>query len=500
MPVFPGIKDIFMKQQFFYIISFFCLLLGACKKDLNAPPPNARVNGTAVTDLNSAQVTLNGVYYRFANATPILYDWQQPNIHSGMLTGMLGYGFGAYSDETNLNLTSRFMAIKNPWNVLYATIVASNGFIEGLNDLPEGVISPTRKLEMYAEARFLRAYSNFKLLMFFSEWKDLGSKNGVLLRNELTALSNVVKARSTVAESYTAILGDLDDAVANGPTNNPNYFVNKYAAMILQARVLLTRGETADITKALDLANQVIGSGKYSLENNLKDIFHVKGLASAEVILGIKPQAQQETKRESMSGNYYMPFGTYASFAYVAKGAFKDLLIGDPRQAWMIGPVNPSASSPNTFAFSKYLPYVAGAATEPTQLSEVSYAIRLSEAYLLKAEALARSNGSLTDAKTAIKTVMARAGIPAGSALYNPIDNATTSEQVWEQAYLETLRNFTGEDAIVWFALLRFPLAKIMQIRPSITSVNLLWFGVPVAEFQQNPLFGSQNAGGYPTQ
>lgn len=489
-----------MKKLNIYILTFCWLLtLAACKKELNAPPPNAKVNGTAVVDLASAQVTLNGVYYQFANATSTLYDWQQQNVHPGMLTGMLGYGFGSYSDEDNLNLTSRFMQIKNPWAPWYETIAAANGFLEGLNSLANGVIVEPRRAEMQAEARFLRGYINFKLLMFFSEWKDLNSNNGVLLRSELTGLSTVLKTRSSVAESYTAILEDLDYAIANGPTTNPNHYVNKYAAMILEARVLLTRGLPADITKALDLANQVINSGKYTLENNVKDIFHSKGLASAEVILGVKPQPLQETKRESMSGGYYMPFGTFASYAYVAKQTFKDLLNGDPRQTWMVGPANPSTSSPNTFAFSKFLPYVGGVATVPTQVSEVSYAMRLSEAYLLKAEALARSGGNLNDAKTAIKTVMARAGIPGGSPLYNPIDNAITAEEVWEQAYFETLRSFTGEDGIDWFALLRFPLTKIMQLRPTITSVTVLWFGVPVAEFQTNPLFGSQNAGGYPT-
>ncbi|MBS1562858.1 MAG: RagB/SusD family nutrient uptake outer membrane protein, partial [Bacteroidetes bacterium] len=331
-------------------------------------------------------------------------------------------------------------------------------------------------------------------LMFFAEWKDLNSKNGVLLKSGSGGLSNAVMPRSTVAQSYDDIIGDLDYAVANGPTTNPSYYMNKYAAMILEARVLLTRGQTADVTKALDLANQVISSGKYTLETNVKDIFYTKGLASSEVILGVKPQPLQEGKRENNSGNYYMPFGTWASYAYVARQSFKDLLNGDPRQSWMIGPANTNVQSPNTWVFSKYLPYVGGVASAPTQVSEVSYAMRLSEAYLLKAEALARSGGDLTLAKTQIKTVMARAGVTDFSA----VDAAVTPTDVWKQTYYETLRGFTGEDGIDWFALLRFPLATIQQLRPTITSINLLWFGVPVSEFQTNPLFGSQNAGGYP--
>lgn len=123
--------------------------------------------------------------------------------------------------------------------------------------------------------------------------------------------------------------------------------------------------------------------------------------------------------------------------------------------------------------------------------------MRLSEAYLLKAEAIARTTaGDLANAKTQIKTIMTRAGVTN----FTDVDAATTPMNVWKQAYYETLRNFTGEDGIDWFALGRFPLENIKELRPTITAVTQLWFGVPVAEFQVNPLFGAQNAGGYPTE
>jgi hypothetical protein len=477
------------------ILASLLLVFSACKKQLNAPPPNAKVNGTAVVDLKSAQVTLNGVYYQFANASSTLYNWQVQNVMPSMLVGTLGYGAGPYPEEQNINLTSRFMTTANPWPRWYKTLAAANGFLEGLKALPSGIITPQRTAEMEAEARFLRAYSHFKLLMFFAEWKDLNSQNGVLLRNELPGISSSVKKRSTVAESYESILEDLDFAVANGPSTNPNHYMNKGAAMILQARVLLTRGQEADITKALSLANAVIALPNYSLENNVKDIFHVKGLSSSEVILGVKPQPLQETRRETNSGPYYGPGATYASTPYRAKGAFRDLLNGDPRQSWMVGEPNTNVNSPNTFVFSKFLPYVGGVQSVPTQLSEVSYAMRLSEAYLLKAEAIARSSGgNLTDAKNQIKTVMSKAGVTDFSA----VDNAVTATDVWKQAYYETLRGFTGEDGIDWLALMRFPFDTIKELRPTITEMSQLWFGIPLDELQNNPLFGSQNAGGYP--
>lgn len=479
-----------MKKINIYGVALLSMLtFSACDKELSTPPPNAKVNGTAIIDQKTAQIVLNGVYYRFSNASTTQTSWTSQNAGPAMLTGMLGYAFGsAYQIENNINLNA--LLIPSIWTNSYQLLAQANGFIDGLTNLSDHDFgSPTRKSEMLAEARYARAHAHFKLLLYFSEWKDLDSKNGVLLRTELGSLSTVIKKRSTVAESYEAILSDLDYAMANGPENNPNYFVNKYAAMALEARVLLTRGQPADITKALTLTNAIIGSNKYTLEPNLRDIFYTKGLASKEVILGIRPQINQEVNREIQSNNFRLT----ASGGFASKKAFRTLLTGDPRLAWIIGTKTNRVGHPDDEYFTKYGAWPAASAT---QLSETQYAIRLSEIHLMRAEALARSGGSLTDAKADIKLVMSKAGVTN----FANIDNAATPEEVWIQAYYETLRNLSNEDGIDWNALVRFPLATITALRPTITTATKLWFGVPVSEFQTNPLFGSQNAGGYPIQ
>lgn len=486
------------KLNFYTILLFIALAFSACNKELSTPPPNAKVNGTAVIDAKTAQVTLNGVYYRFSNSTNTQTDWKGYNMGPAQLTGMIGFQTGDGEPlEVNNNLAvNDIRYIPAYWATCYQLLSAANGFIDGLNTVADVAFAvPARKTEMMAEARFLRAYAHIKLLLFFAEWKDLSSKKGVLLRTELGGVSTALKKRNTVAESYTSILEDLDYAVANGATTNPNHFVNKYAAMALQARILLTRGEPADITKALSLANAVINSGKYVLEANLRDIFYAKGMTSSEVILGVRPQPAQETQREIQS-NYYRTAGA-ASYGYAARPLFKDLLRGtnDPRTSWMVGgAIEGDTPRPDGSYFTKFGAFPAAL---PTQLSETQYAIRLSEVYLMRAEALARSGGSLTDAKNDIKLVMSKSGATTAQHTAG-VDAAITPQEVWKQAYYETLRNLTGEDAIAWQALIRFPLTTITALRPTITSIHQLWFGVPPSEFQVNPIFGEQNDGGYP--
>lgn len=468
-----------------YVLLFACCLAQlSCDKQLSEPPANARVDATAITDQKTAQVALNGAYYRLANVTSDnITLWRSHHLPGGFASGWMGYGLGALADESNDNVNAGY--VSSVWSESYLLINAANGVINGVEAVVDGAFTGTRKNEILAESRFLRAYGHYKILSFFSEWYKLDSKYGALLRDKLSTLSNIPKARSTVAESYQFILDDLDFAIANGPATSVNYYVTKWAAMALKMRVLLTRGQAADYTAAAELGNTIIQSSPYVLEGSLKDLFYVKGLSSKEVLLGIKPQASQEAFYYIQSRAYY----PIQSSLFVAKQPFKTLLQSDPRGNWMVGPATPyQAYSPNTYYFLKYIPY----GTAPSQLSETSYAIRLSEVYLLRAEALIRSTAAdLVTAKTLIKTVMGKAGVTDFSA----VDNAATADELLLQNYYEVARNLTGEDCIEWMTLMRLPFNTVKQLKPTITSTQQFVFPVPLDEFTSNPLFGDQNPG-----
>lgn len=474
-----------MKQLTLYILTGFLLFLqAACNKDLSKPPQNAKVDVNAIVDQKTAQIALNGVYYRFANANEATNytTWNYHEVPGALYAGYLGYGSGGMQDESNININSAFSA--SMWVEAYKLINAANGTIRGVNAIGDSSFTGNRKKEILAEARFLRAYGHYRLLVYFAQWFDYNSAYGVLLRDDLSALSNISKARSTVKESYDFIAADLDYAIANGPVTSSNYYVTRWAAMALKMRLLMNRAQSGDYAEVIRLGNAVMQSGNYVLENNLKDIFYTKGLSSKEVILGVKPQTGQELYSSNVTRTYYPGAGTL----WAGKQALKDLLQNDPRASWMIGPVSPYVVyNPNTFYFLKYIAYGAAA----TQLSETAYAIRLSEVYLLQAEAIVRSGGNPDDARTLLKTVMSKAGVTDFTAL----DNATMPDGMLMQTYQETARNLVAEDGSEWTALLRFPLATVTQIRPTITTTVQYILPIPSDEFQLNPLIGNQNPG-----
>ena len=471
-----------MKKLIIYILAFVVFSTQqACKKDLNALPENSRVAEVAITDAKTAEIALNGAYYTFANATPIKTSWQYHEIPPAMLAGYLGYGFGALPEEENRN---DGLALTDYWDESYKALNAANGVLKGLEPLSDNSFTGNRKKEMTGELHFLRAYAHFKLLSYYGEWFKLNSPNGVLLRDEASTKTNISKTRSSVKESYDFILADLDDAIANAPSENDNYYATKWAAMVLKMRVLMSRGEAADYAEVVSLANDIIQSSPYQLEAKTEDIFRSKGLSSSEVILGLKPQANQEKDYYSRSAQYWPGH----SAMYVAKKALKDLLANDPRGSWLVGDPNPySAYSPDTYFFTKYIAQ-GGTATPVT---ETYYAMRLSEVYLLKAEAIVRSGGSLSDAKMAAKEVMTHAGVTDFSA----IDNANTPDDLLLQIYYETVKSLVAEDGQEWMALLRLDFNTVKQIKPTITTQAQYILPIPHSEFVYNPAIGDQNPG-----
>ncbi|MEC5145137.1 RagB/SusD family nutrient uptake outer membrane protein [Chitinophaga sp. 212800010-3] len=469
-----------MKKIVYILLGTAVITAAACRNELGKLPENAKVDGNTILDQRTSEIALNGVYYQFANVTSDnTTRWFEHEVPPGMFAGFLGYGYGSDRAEQNDYANSSFANIY--WTNTYQIINAANGVIKGVNDLEDKGFSGNRKKQILAEARFLRAYAHFKLLSFFGQWFDLNSQYGALLRDQFITVGDVPKARSSVKDSYDFILSDLDAAVADGPDTNPVWFATRWAAMALKMRVLMSHGQPDDYAKVTALADAIINSGKYTLETRTQDIFYLKGLNSQEVILGIRPQQNQENYYYCLSHQYWPG----ASSLYVAKTALKDLLKNDPRSTWMVGDSNKNAAG--TYYFLKYIKQ----GSSPSVTSETAYAFRLTEVYLLKAEALVKGTGDLQGARDILKMVMGHGGVTDFSA----VDNAAGTTQVLKQIYLETARNLVGEDGQEWMALLRQSPATILELRPTLNDKIRYILPVPKSEFVFNPLFGDQNPG-----
>lgn len=145
-------------------------------------------------------------------------------------------------------------------------------------------INDEDKKELVAEAKFLRAMVYYHLAKRFGifVWVDR-----VLTESEPTYK---LPTTSDVKTSYDYIIKDLEDAAADMPEESESGRANKYAAYTLLSEVCLQAaaytGETALYQKAIDAADAVIGSGKYTLDSDYESMFNENGRFSKEIILG----------------------------------------------------------------------------------------------------------------------------------------------------------------------------------------------------------------------
>jgi len=463
-----------------------CLLLAACKKQLNVLPTTSEVDGDVITDVQSARTTLNGVYYRFAdagadyNSIPITqwYDVQE-GIPSE-LAGLVTYPYGG-SEVTDHTFNATSLSVGIIWNYGYNLVNAANGFLKNVE--PVAAIASPVKQEMIAEAKFLRAFGNATLLLYYGQYYDPTSQYGIILRNEFVTAGKINLPRSSVADAYTSILADLDSAIAFLPSeNSQKYYANVWAVKLLKARVLINRGAAEDYTAVIDLTKDIIANSPFSLEDNVKDIFLSKGFNSNEVMLGIQPY----TKGGSGKYSQYLYYTDY-----VGSDSLKSLFTNDPRNEWMYKTITNPYFGTDEHLITKYYPgSVDNRAPDP--ITEYSYAFRLTEAYLLEAEAITLSGGDMGEAKALLKEIMKHAGITD----FTAVDAATTKDALQLLVVKEEMKNFVAEGGQDWLAVRRLPFATLQELIPVIKDKNQLILPIPESEITSNAqLAGKQNPG-----
>lgn len=447
----------------------------SCEKQLNVFPTNKLVDGNVIIDLKSAETVLNGVYYTFANvgvdyASLESVKWISVNeILPSELSGTLAYSYGQ-DGFMNMAYRNTSPVLVSKWRYGYNMVNAANGFLKNVE--PVNNIPSERKSQMIAEAKFLRAFANADLLLYFGHYYDVNSKYGIILRDEFVSVDNVKLPRSTVAATYNSILKDLDEAIAAlPPLNSKIHYANVWVAKMLKARVLINRGAPGDYTQVVSLTEDIINHSPFKLEANLKDLFQVKGFASEEVMLSVQPFPNDNWK-------YYL---NNTSVDYYVTPALKNLLANDPRKTWMykdaanINGILPSVTK-----------YYSGPAIKPVKTPLVcnSYAFRLTEAYLTQAEAIALSGADLSLAKSRLKKVLTCAGITD----FTDVDGVTSPEAMQLLVVQEVCKNFLQESGLDWFALRRLPLATLKTLRPSVKSVYSLTLPIPIVEINANGL------------
>ncbi len=272
----------------------------------------------------------------------------------------------------------------------------------------------------------MRAFATHNLVrLFASPYSAANSSSpGVIIRE--ASSDGAPKARATLAETYDYIISSLQKA-ANLMTEQPpeernnKGFASKYSAWALLSRVFLYKG---DYPNAIAYADSVLNSGAYSLETaETYPSYFANAQNSSETIWCIPFLAVDDKKEAAVSSMIYNGANCWgeegASPSILnAMGFGTSMMDIDVRWKY-IETSNPGLKNGvNIYYISKF----SGQDGSPTLSSPVM--LRLSEVYLNRAEAYAKT-GDVSAALDDLNEIRTnRMVVPDGGSLNDYLYNA----------------------------------------------------------------------------
>lgn len=167
------------------------------------------------------------------------------------------------------------------WNSFYSGVINSNRIIELLEadkvPFPAGI----SKESIVAEVKVARAFFYWLILDNFGD--------AALITNT----SKELPSKATRKAIYDFVVAEINEALPSLSENNNKLMYgrfNKWAAKTLLANVYLNANIYAGEPKwgdAITQCNDIIQSGKYTLETNYRDIFKTSNESSTEIVFAI---------------------------------------------------------------------------------------------------------------------------------------------------------------------------------------------------------------------
>lgn len=451
-----------MKKYLLYTLVAMASLTSC---DMNETPYGSLDDSTAIQTVNDAMRYRNGFYTGFRGIFSGSYI-TRPELQADMFNGITinGNRNGTFANGI---FNSSDGDIDSFWQGYYTRIANVNYFIpkaEALLPQYEEDADKTADLNRYiAEAHFARALNYYVLFDRFcqSYSSDKGDTEGLGLaittEYNPTADRSKYPARSTLNESVKFINDELGLAysglkayeTASGATLKPMAaYLNSLTVAALQARFALLIG---DYDTAITKANEVINSRIYTLANVDNYSAMWTDDTSAEIIFMPVASNTEQAGLNATGGAWISIYDNKADYipSFDALWMYDD---GDVRfdAFFEIRKLNVDGANYNCYNFVKFPGNPALQTNPPTvNLMNMPKAFRLSEQYLILAEASAMKGGAGEQAaNTALKTLRANriedyeAEDYSGQVLINQIREERTKELIGEGFRISDLRRW----------------------------------------------------------
>ena len=507
-----------MKKIFLLISILAGFMFTAC--DMDKAPIGSLDDKNAIENPTDLWKARNGIYNNmrsFATGGYVYYTDIQMDQFIGLTIN--GNQNGVLAGGTILSNNS---SIENVWAACYSNIADANyllGRAEALLEKGGWTDEETLDIERYiAETKFARAwYYSYLLDHFCASYTPANANTPnsgvpiVTIFNPSGDL-NSYPGRSTQAEVYALIDQDLADAYAglsayeafdNSGIQPMAMYVNTNVIIALQSRLALLR---QDWSTAIQKANQLINSGVYTLANTSNYTQLWLNDNSDELIF--RPiSTNTELGISSIGGAYidanpemayYIPsYTTYQYYATATDQRFKAF--------FKVASLSANGTKYQAYVFNKYPGNPALQQGTAINLMNMGKPFRLSETYLILAEASYESGDEAT-ANSALNTLRSNRIMKYASANYTGLElrdqirAERTKELIGEGFRMSDLRRWglgferDGEYPLNPAAVEIF---KTVDVQVSyIPGDHRYVWPIPSTEMENNPqLKGEQNPG-----
>ncbi len=264
------------------------LLMAGCQKEFLERKPKGQLTfDTFFENEEQAVQSVNAIYSNFRSWEMCSFPWIST---TDMISDDSDKGstpndalYLLELDDFTFDATNQ--VFQQSWSGNYQTIFRANIAIENIPNVPE--IDEKLKNRLVGEAKFLRAYSYFRLVQWYGELP--------IITRQLNSDEFLTQERKPVSEVYSVIEQDLLDAIESLPerseySNNDLGRATKGAARGILVKLYMLK---KDFVNAEKYALEVINSGEYTLLDRYGDNFLPAGENSSESVFEIGAVASQ---------------------------------------------------------------------------------------------------------------------------------------------------------------------------------------------------------------
>lgn len=484
-----------MKKYIYFPLFLGMISLVSCKDFLDIQPvsQSVAISNTAADSLlyktpSEVEAALAGVYDDFRNEYWSLDyfvngDAQSDDAYAGADNPM-NFQIDEFAiDATNTN-------VSRDWAYLYSTIGKANAVYNNVDAVPN--LSSERKLQIKAEAAWIRAFMYFQAVQL---WGDIPLQLVEVKTVSIELLPEIYPilfpARASMQSVFEQMIKDLELARDHAPTSVPHKgYVTRGAANAMLAKVYATM-LPIQWDKVEQYCNAVI-TGGYSLLPDYDMLWNNQNENSAEAIFEVNyagTPASGNWGASMFRGLDWKKFNTPSNDLVAAFDAENDMIrknasiiFLDVSGRWS-DPYWPQVTFPFVNKYRIFTP------NSPQNF----ILLRLADILLLKAEAL-NARGDVAGAATLVNQIRSRVSLPPTTAAnQQQMRLAIEKERRLELAFeghrwydlkrsgraIEVMNNVKGPNGV--------------SLGYNVTENKLLW-PIPQAELDKNTKL-TQNPG-----